>query len=172
VLIYFNESADDDNTGNEGGNTGNEGEGEGDNTGNEGDNTGNEGEGGNTGGEGATEEVKMSTDKDNYGAIEDEMFCITGKTFNGTVTLDESVAGTYGQYYFENVTFNNTIKVKEDLTLYFVNVNFNATPAISWENSDPSSRQIMIHDCYVNGTKITKSNAKDYFKSASYIDAK
>ena len=163
VNIYFNEEADDDNTGNEGGNTGNEGEG---------GNTGNEGEGGNTGGEGATEEVKMSTDKDNYGAVEDEMFCITGKTFNGTVTLDESVAGTYGQYYFENVTFNNTIKVKEDLTLFFVNVNFNATPAISWENSNSTNRMIIIRNCYVNGTKITSSNAKDYFKSASYIDAK
>lgn len=168
VNINFKESADDDNTGNEGGNTGNEGG----NTGNEGEggNTGGEGEGGNTGGEGATEEVKMSADKDNYGAIEDGMFCITGKTFNGIVTLDESVAGTGGQYYFENVTFNNTIKVKEDLTLFFYNVNFNATPAISWENSTPANRMIMIHNCYVNGTKITKSNAKDYFKSASLIN--
>jgi hypothetical protein len=56
--------------------------------------------------------------------------------------------------------------------LFFVNVNINATPAISWENSDLTSRMIIIRNCYVNGTKITSSNAKDYFKSASYIDAK
>ena len=146
VLIYFNESADDDNTGNEGGNTGNEGEG---------GNTGGEGEGGNTGGEGATEDVKMSTDKDNYGAInEDGMFCINDKTFNGTVTLDETVAGT-GIYYFENVTFNNTLNVTEDVTVLLYNCNFSKKGLV---NVTSANGYVFYQNCTVDGIRVNGSN--------------
>lgn len=144
VNIYFNESVDNDNTGNEGGNTGNEGEG---------DNTGNEG--GNTGNEGATEEVKMSADKDNYGAIEDGMFCIKGKTFNGIVTLDESVAGTSGQYYFENVTFNNTINVTEDVTVFLFDCNFSKKGLI---NVTSANGHVYYRNCTVDGIRVNGSN--------------
>lgn len=147
VNIYFNEEADDDNTGNEGGNTGNEG-----------GNTGNEGEGGNTGGEGATEEVKFSEIKNNWSDSE------YGKHINNTsfshFVVDESTV-----VWFENVTLGG-LKVEKYSTLFFENVNFASSSNISFSESQ---NQIYLQNCYVGGTKITPDNARTLL---NYSDSK
>lgn len=119
-----------------------------------------------------TDDVNMSEVANELGKLtSDGFFTISDKKFAGTVTLDKGMDGSYGQYSFIGVTFEKTLKVTGDLTLAFENVYFNGTPAISWSNTNTTNRQILIkkNSCYVDGTLVTKDNAKTYFKDASSI---
>ena len=179
VNIFFNGDdsyvgGDDDNQGgnDDGDDNGDQG---GDDNGDQGGNDDGDDDGdddGNQGGNDVADDVKMSEVAAGLGAItSDGFFTISNKTFAGVVTLDEAMPNSSGQYSFVNVTFDKTIKVTGDLTIAFENVNFKATPAVSWSNGNPSNRMVMIkrNSCYVNGTLITKDNVNTYFPSNSYV---
>lgn len=119
-----------------------------------------------------TDDVNMSENKDDLGSIVDGSFQIKDKTFEGTVTIDESVSGTGATYEFLNVTFEETLKVSADVTIFFGGVHFNGNSTIAWSNGNTSNRQILFNvnnPCYVDGVEVTKDNAKTYFKNASNI---
>lgn len=117
-------------------------------------------------------DVNLSQDKDNLGAIVDGSFQIKDYIFNGEVTIDTSVDGTGASYELLNLTFNKTLNVSADVTIFLGGVNFNGNKTISWTNSNSTNRQIIFNvnnPCYVNGVLVSSDNAKKLFKEASNI---
>ena len=117
-------------------------------------------------------DIYLSQDMDNLGAIVDGSFQIKDYIFNGEVTIDTSVAGSGGTYELLDLTFNKTLNVSADVTIFLGGVNFDGNKTINWTNSNSSNRQIIFNannPCYVKGTLVTKDNAKNLFKGASQI---
>ena len=117
-------------------------------------------------------DIYLSQDMDNLGAIVDGSFQIKDYIFNGEVTIDTSVAGSGGTYELLDLTFNKTLNVSADVTIFLGGVNFDGNKTINWTNSNSSNRQIIFNannPCYVKGTLVTKDNAKNLFEGASQI---
>ena len=167
VNIYFNEEAEDDNTGNEGNegegdNTGNEGED--DNTGNEGegDNTGNEGEGDNTGGEGEGD----NTGTTNFSAIFEGLpnsTSVPGAKYLSDANYSEFVLDSPDaatSLHIVNSTIGKFTATTNKVTLFLENVTFT-------DEVDLSAMEgytLYVSNCTVKGTKVTSSNLKSLMK--------